>query len=236
MTENQNNSGGFLKGRFESCPQCGELISTDSSGCRYCGWVRGGESVPFSVYAHPERVAVPETTQEPNCPGTVRQYVTRYTSQGNAIPPEYCDGFDPDQFSYPAFLCADLWHAEKGLFAQASKHFVLRLITSIFFALAVILLFNANGETGETTGAAAGLGFLFLLLCFGGLIACAAAGATDARVAYRRYIESYNTSIKQGNFNDTNAKGVRTFWGMLYVPFVFYLTAFLLMLASVGGK
>jgi len=249
MTESNSSTGGFIKGQFENCPKCGELVHTSAPGCRHCGWSRTEEVLSLTdtpetsqqTYHHQPVYQPPPELQQNYPPGTIPppdEHTTCYTPDGLAIPPEYPINFNPYSFSWAAFWFADLWHAEKGLLPQARKHAAQRLATSLCLAMALGIMFtvsDVNDPGAASTGIFVGL---LMLAWFGGLITCLAVSASDARLAHNRYISQYNNLIKSDKFENMRKLSMKTYWSILYVPFGMFTVAFIMMLlvVSVAGN
>jgi len=231
MPDSSKNSGGFIKGQFESCPRCGELVVKDLSGCRHCGWIRDEGVLVAPESFPPPPVRAPDDELETIPPP--EQYCTSYTKYGRAIPPEYPPDFNPDEFSWPAFWFADLWYAEKGLLKLASKHFKFRLVATLSLAISFILLFSVSDTPDSSTAAAVLSGLLFLVWIIG-IVATGIISINDGKSAYRKYTEFYHDSCRRGDFEEVRDSGVKAYWSMLYIPFAFFTAAFLVMLMTVS--
>ncbi len=228
---NDKHDIGFLAGRFLNCPACGELIRNDSTSCRFCGAVlqqsESGELETATVEAPAEVVDHPLIQEFP------------YNDKGEPIPPEYGPGFNSRAFSWPAFLFADLWYAEKGLGKLATKHFLARMATALVAIPAVITscaAFTSEeiepvGDTMLAIGSAL-LSMTWLLA----LIAVAALSYMDAGKAYKEYTTHIDEVLpSQGDLQQDRKRGNALYWRMLLVPFGVYLLGFLFMLSASSG-
>ena len=250
----QNSSSDFLGQRFITCPKCGELTITDGQFCHFCGASltdSSAQSLSQSSKAAAENsIKKIETPLEaPLEASSVDQNPALLIASAMPgidnhpadsahvarVPSEYYRDFDPGGFCWPAFWFADLWHADKGLAQQAWKHFVVRMFTIVSGVAMVIVLFTASieAESGSSSEAAVGAGILFILW-LGSLGFSAVLSYLDARSALKRYY-ALATSSTPDQLTQKCEAARRSYWVMLYTPFILYLVAFMTMLLIVGG-
>ncbi len=249
--------GGFIGGKFRSCPACGELLRSGMNRCRFCdapiGPTEGPATEETGSYSEsttrltdlnvppPQVSDIPRARADSTAPAPsarpIRQEFREfYTADAERIPREYGPQFDPRSFSWPAFLFAELWFAEKGLLAKARVHFASRFITAVLASLYIILAVWSAGKLENLSdfstkdmvavGIAGMLWFVAFLLTIG-------YSFIDATNAHRNYTDLVNTSLPE-ELAETRRNGVRFYWAMLYLPFSVYLIAFLIMLSTVS--
>jgi len=238
MTENAHTSGGFIGGRFARCPSCGELMCAGSPFCRFCGKaIDTAGTSPATAAGEPGSAEEESPTAIPveqhpaalSAPPAERPAGLHFMPDGRAIPPEYPARFKPGAFSWPAFLFAELWHAEKGLIKRAMMHFWARLGTFIIGAAGMIMLVDAFGETDSAKwyGMFEGIvGILLTLAWLPAFFATAVFSHIDAQAAHRRYVDAFNASLASGDHARMKRSGLRAYWAILFVPFAVFILAF----------
>ena len=235
-----NTGSGFLGKQFRTCPRCSELISIGAPVCRFCGTRfstdqtdnNGRNGHITHDYTTGDSSTAQTTDPGPTTPHTPGPC---YTSDGYCIPMEYRAGFNPDNFCWPAFWFADLWHAEKGLLQQAIKHFWIRSMVNIIGILALITLGGiSSGDSGGSRDTALlSVGTALVIIWFAGVAGSAAIAYRDARTAHRNYLHFFNSLLRTSGFKPARERGLGLYWKFLYIPFAIYLVAFLIMLIAV---
>jgi len=222
---------------FKSCPSCGELVHSSAPRCRHCGAVINRETYAAQGEQRPtiviEKTAFPAEPEMRRVPARI--IATHHTSDGQVVPPEYDEDFNPRAFCWPALFFGEFWYAEKGLRSSAITNFWLRLMTSIIGMLALVLLIYAgmsDASSESTDNTIAGVGVAMVVIWLAGLFASAAYGISQGQTAYRRYTMLYNAQLKSEYPNDARAEGIKLYWLLLYMPFAIYLLIFSIILAT----
>jgi hypothetical protein len=215
----------YLGQKFWTCPKCGELNASDSTECKFCAQQTESEK-PIQLSSPVPETSLPNFTDHlsitPDSPG---------------IPQEYCaSDFNPDAFCWPAFWFADLWHADKGMLNLARIHYLLRLATTALGVAMVISLFSGSiGLDSHDEGGSMILAGVLSIFWFFGLISVIIFSYLSASVALKRYCQLLATTTAD-KMNDLYLKGRASYWTMLIVPFLLFLVAYGIMIASVSGN